>query len=92
MAGPLARERISRSYNPSLVPCPMTMMRFLRCPGQPATEKSDTGRYPVSDSSEDGVEPLALGDRLGFRGGALHARRHLAGDGALLLDRGGGGR
>jgi len=31
-------------------------------------------------------------DRLRFRGGALHARGHLAGDSALFLDRGCGGR
>ena len=36
------------------------------------------------------LRPLC--DRLRFRGGALHARRHLAGDGALFLDRGCGGR
>src|SRR6266404_4196911 len=54
--------------------------------------RRDTGNVPYRVDTPADDEPSALRDRLCFRGGALHARRHLAGDGALFLDRGGGRR
>src|SRR5438105_15852914 len=54
--------------------------------------RCDTGNLPYRVNAPAAGEPLALRDRLRFRGGALHARGHLAGDSALFLDLGCGGR
>src|SRR6185295_12449582 len=92
MGGSVGERKISRSYNPSPVPCPDDNdAEFSDAPGQPACEKN-----PIRDVIPYRIDPVAalrpLRDRLRFRGGALHARRHLAGDGALFLDRGRGRR
>ncbi len=71
------------------MPCPVSR----RCTqfGAARIRHTNSRRtYPVRIIR--GVERYPRRDRLCFRRGALHARRHVAGDGALLLDGGGGRR